>query len=68
MNDKYSTYPNVNPHTEKQGTIKQTITTQHLNIIIQYFQLQLIRAAVMLVDIDIFLNKNLAGTFKNLYI
>jgi hypothetical protein len=32
----------------------QTITTQHLNIIIQYFQLQLIKAAVMLVDIDIF--------------
>ncbi len=47
----------------------QTITTQHLNIIIQHFQHQLTKAEVILEDIDIiFLNKNLAGTFKNLYI
>ena len=40
----------------------QTITTQHLNIIIQHFQHQLTKAEVILEDIDIIIKTSLRLT------
>jgi hypothetical protein len=54
MNENYFTYPNVNPYTGKQGTIQPNNYYSTLKYHNSIFQLQLIRAEVMLVDIDIF--------------
>jgi hypothetical protein len=68
MNDNYSTYPNVNPHTEKQGTIQPNNYYSTLKYHNSIFSTPTYQSSGYASRYRYFLNKNLAGTCKNLYI